>query len=374
MIYLDYAAHTPVNKDVLDAFNEVTLKYIANPNASHTLGQEAKKRIDEATQHIAKLLEVKPTEIIYTSGATEANNLAIKGVVGHYKRGGKHVITTYLEHSSVTSPIAALQREGYEVDFVDLLPSGEVDMNHLKELLRQDTAIVSIAYVDSEIGTIQPVQQIGELLKDYPKCFFHVDATQAVGKVPVSFEGVDLVTMASHKLYGINGCGILIKKDHVMLEPLMHGGVSTTHFRSGTPTIGLIVATEKALELAKGHEVEAYQYVKKLNKQVREGFKGYDQVLFNSTEKGSPYILNISFRGINAAGMQEALARDEVYVATKSACCTLNTPSRPVYALTKDRKRALSTLRVSLSHLTTEEEIEAFLVSFDKCYQEMLLK
>ena len=372
MIYLDYAANTPVHEDVLKTFANISTEYIANPNASHALGKEAKIRLDEATESIAHLLGVKKSEVIYTSGATESNNLAIKGIAHKYKRNGKHIITTYLEHSSVTSTVAALQNEGYEIDFVDLLDNGEIDLEHLKELLRPDTILVSVSYVDSELGIKQPLEKIREVLTAYPNCFFHIDATQAIGKMPVNLEPVDLVTFTPHKFYGLNGCGILIKKEKVLLDPLIHGGVSTTAFRSGTPTLSLIVSTEKALALALPEMEERYAYVEELNKRLREKLSKYSNIHMNSPKEASPFILNFSVRGTSAAALQQNLEEAEIYVATKSACCTLNTPSRPVYAITKDRKLALSTLRISLSHLTTKQEIETFLEWFDKSYKKLI--
>lgn len=371
MIYLDYAANTPVSKEVLQTFYDVSTTYIANPNAAHSLGLSAKSRLDASTAEIAKLLGVKVNEIIYTSGASESNNLAIKGIANKYKKYGKHIITTYLEHSSVTSAIAALQNSGYEVDFVDILENGLVDLEHLKELLREDTLLVSIGYIDSELGIKQPIDEIGALLRSYPHCFFHVDATQAIGKIPVSLSDIDLITFAPHKFYGLNGCGVLIKKENVLLEPLIHGGVSTTPFRSGTPTLALIAAAEKALSLASIDLVEKYEYVSLLNKKLRDALSKYANVKINSTEKAVPFILNFSLKGISATAFQEELGKHEIYISTKSACCTVGTPSRPVYALTKDRKLALSTLRISLSHLTTHEDIERFLECFAQCYEKL---
>ena len=210
MIYLDYAANTPVNDAVLETFCEIAKKYIANPNSYYLLGTGANQRLSESTKQIASLLGVNEDEIIYTSGASESNNLAIKGVASKYKKYGKHIITTFLEHSSVTGAIGALQNEGYEVDYVDILENGLVDLEHLKELIRDDTILVSICYVDSEIGIKQDIEKIAKLLNSYNHCFFHVDATQAVGKIPVCATNVDLMSFAPHKFYGLNGCGILI--------------------------------------------------------------------------------------------------------------------------------------------------------------------
>lgn len=370
MIYLDYAADTPVNDEVLNTFVRASRTYFANPNGNHDLGKAAKAYVEEATKEMANMLHVKPEEIIYTSGATESNNLAIKGIAEQYGRKGKHMITTYLEHSSVTGPISYLQEKGFEIDFVDLLPDGQIDLDHLKELLRSDTILVSIAYVDSELGILQNIEGISKLLVEYPNCFFHVDATQALGKVPVTFKEVDLITFTAHKLYGLHGIGALIKKEHIFLSPVIHGGLSTTPFRSGTPTVALIASMQKALKLALLGQEEAYHHVASLNQRLKEALKVYPKVLINSTEKAVPYILNISLKGIKAADFHAKLEANEIYISMKSACTTPNTPSRPVMALTKDRKRALSTLRISLSHLTTLEEVENFIQVFDQCYQE----
>lgn len=373
MIYLDYAANTPVNDVVLETFCEISKKYIANPNSNYMLGIEAKQRLSESTKQIASLLGVKENEIIYTSGASESNNLAIKGVASKYKKYGKHIITTFLEHSSVTGAIGALQNDGYEVDYVDILENGLVDFEHLNKLLREDTILVSICYVDSEVGIKQDIEKIAQLLNSYKNCFFHVDATQAVGKIPVSATNIDLMSFAPHKFYGLNGCGVLIKKENVMLEPQIHGGISTTPFRSGTPALALAVSTEKALSLAVCDMESRYEYVNQLNLKLKEHFKKYPNININSTKNSVPFILNLSIKGVKSEIFQKELEDYGIYVATKSACCAPNTVSRPVYALTKDKKAALSTLRISLSHLTTNEDIEVLLDCFDK-YQTKLVK
>lgn len=366
MIYLDYAADTPVAPEVLDAFCSAAKTYIANPNAHHALGVAAKMCIAQATNEIAVYCQVAPEEVIFTSGATESNNLAIKGVATSQRRYGKHMITSYLEHSSVTGPMNALVQEGYEVDYVDILPSGQIDLDHLKELLRKDTILVSVCAVDSELGTKQPIKEIAAILSEYEHCRFHVDATQAVAKIPVSVEGVDLMTFAPHKFYGLHGCGVLIKKQPLRIEPLIHGGVSTTIFRSGTPTAALIEATKVALSTYVINQKERYDYVVELNEMLRSSLIKNPKVAINSPKDAVPFIINISVKDKKAVEVQEALAEKEIYISTKSACSTLNTPSRSVMAITKDRKRAMSTLRISLSHLTTREEVETFIAAFNE--------
>lgn len=199
-----------------------------------------------------------------------------------------------------------------------------------------------------------------------------MDATQAVGKIPVSFEEIDLITFSPHKFYGLNGCGILIRKEDVLLQILIHGGISTTTFRSGTPMLAFAVSTEEALRLAYEELGSRYEYVRKLNQLIREALSKYPKVTIHSTKNAIPYILNVSIKGVRSGTIQDEMEQQGLIISTKSACCHINTPSKPVYALTKDRKAALSTLRISLSHLTTKEEVEGLLDGFDKCYKNLV--
>ncbi|MDF2483920.1 MAG: aminotransferase class [Herbinix sp.] len=371
MLYLDYAANTPVDPTVLEYYIDQTEGYIANPNSTHPLGKMANARISEITANIATLLQVKPSEIIYTSGASEANNLAIKGLVQAYKDNGKHIISTCLEHASVSGALTYLQTLGYEVDLVDITMEGLVDIAHLKELLRKDTVLVSICYVDSELGVRQPISEIAELVQKYPNCFLHVDATQAVGKIPISLEHIDLLTFTPHKFFGMNGCGILIRKEQVALEPLIHGGTSTTIYRSGTPALALAASIEKSLELVLKHLEERYKYVEELSAKLIAELSRYQKVRINSTEHSVPHIINLSVQGVKAALFQEALAEEEICISVKSACSVLNAPSRPVYAVTKDKKNAMCSWRISISHMTTLAEVEQFLKVFARCYEKL---
>lgn len=361
-----------MDEAVLQNFCEITLAYPGNPNSTHELGRSAKACLNEATRQIAGLLNVQETEIIYTSGASESNNLAIKGAAEKYKKFGKHIISTYLEHSSVTGALSSLEGSGYEIDYVDITEEGLVDLEHLEELLREDTILVSICCVDSEVGLIQPIDEIGNLLKRYPKCIFHVDATQAVCKIPVSFEATDLVSFAPHKFYGLTGSGVLIKKEKVILEPLIHGGISTTLYRSGTPPLGLITSTAKALFIGISALETRYKHVEALNKLLQTRLKSYPCIRINSNAHSLPHILNLSILGAKAQTFIDFLDENAIYLSSKSACCAINSISRPVYALTKDKKASLSTLRVSLSHLTTLEDIEKFLDCFDACYKKSI--
>ena len=371
MVYLDYAANTPVDKDVLDSYYNTTIKYYGNPNSNHKLGHEAKELIDEATNKIASLLGVLPEEVIYTSGATEANNLAIKGICERYKNYGKHIILSSLEHNSIIASATMMQEAGFDVDLLPVTKDGIVNIDELKNLLRDDTILVSVCSVDSEIGLVQPIEEIAKILKNYPNVHFHTDATQAIGKVTIDYSNVDLITIAPHKFYGINGIGLLIKKKNVNLKPLINGGKSTTIYRSGTPITPNIVCTAVALEKSLSNLDARNAYVTELKESVINFLSTYSFIHINSTDKSLPYTINFSIKGVNSKYFVELLDKHDIYVSAKTSCCPLETPSKLVYALTKDKRLASSSVRLSLSHLTTQEEIEEFKKIFEICIKEL---
>ena len=372
MIYLDYAASTPVDEDVLNNFVSVTKDEYANPNSNHELGIRAKNLIDDATNRVADLLHVLPDEIIYTSGATESNNLAIRGVAERYKNKGKHMIVSSLEHNSIISSCTYLQENGYDIDLIPINADGLVDVDTLKSMIREDTILVSVCAVDSEIGLTQPIEEIGKFLKDYENVIFHTDASQAIGKVNIDYSNCDLITIAPHKFYGMNGISILIKKKNITLKPLILGGKSTTVYRSGTPVINMITSTSVALEKALNLLEERNKYISMLNNKVISAFNKYKNVHINNTKKSIPHTINISIKGVKSDLFASKLNENGVMVSTKTSCCPLNTPSKLVYALTKDKSLASTSIRISLSHLTRENEIDEFLNIFDKCYKEMV--
>ena len=371
MIYLDYSANTPVDARVLEQFCAVERRCIGNANSHHQAGSAAKAEIDAATIKIASLLGVQPAEIIYTSGASEANNFALKGLARLSRHTGRHIISTPLEHSSVSGTLTALQEQGYEIDLLDVKQDGTVDLEHLKDLLRPDTICVAVTLVDSELGVVQPVQEIAAILKAYPHCHLHVDATQAVGKIPVSFEGADTMSLTAHKFYGLNGIGLLVKRRNLALEPLIHGGESTTIYRSGTPTVALASSLACALNFAVTDLPGHVGHVAKLNAELRAALSTYPLVRINSPEHAIPHVLNLSVRNVKGTVFQRELDAKGVCVSVKSACSSDGLPSRAVFAVSRDRRNALSSWRISLSHLTTEDEIKAFLQAFDVCYREL---
>lgn len=368
MLYLDYSANTPVDEEVLQCFCEAERRYPGNANAHHQAGVAAKAAINEATRSIARCLGAPPAGIIYTSSASEANNLAVKGLAALGGTAGRHILSTPLEHSSVSGSLEALQKQGYEVELLDILSDGTVDLADLKKRLRPDTVLVAVTAVDSELGVVQPIAEIAELLKTYPNCHFHVDATQAVGKIPVQFEGMDTMSLTAHKFYGLNGIGILVKRLGLALPPLIHGGESTTPYRSGTPTVALACSLALALEKATAELTVRAATVRSLNDRLRAELTRYPKVRINSPANAVPHILNLSVQGVKGTVFQRELDARGVCVSVKSACSSDGLPSRAVLAVSQDRRNALSSWRISLSHLTTEEEVTGFLHTFADCY------
>lgn len=374
MIYLDYSATTPTNKEVLDTFYKTSVDYFANPNSLHKIGANANELIKASTEQIAKLLKVKPSEIIYTSGSSESNNTVIKGIADRFSNRGKHIITTRFEHSSIYGPLNYLQKfKDFEVDFVETDENGIVKLDSLKSLLRDDTVLVTICSVNSEIGIRQPIEKIGELLKEYPKCFFHVDYTQSIGKEKVDLTNVDLASFSAHKIFGIKGIGCLIKKENIEIEPLIHGGKSTTIYRSGTPALPLIVSLAKALRLALENLDDKIKKIQEYNNYLREKLSSYEKVKINSNDYSIPQILNVSVLGVKPETMQHALEEYDVYISTQTACSSGSPVSQAVLALTNDEKRAESSIRISISYVTTKEELDEFLKYFDMCYNKLAL-
>ncbi len=371
MIYLDYAANHPSEEAVLQRFCEVERSFIGNANSFHPAGEAAREEMERITASISSLLNAESAEVIYTSGATESNNMAIKGIARARRHLGRHIISTPLEHASVSASLTYLQEQGYEIDLLDIGRDGRVDLEQLKDLLREDTVLLAVTAVDSELGTIQPLESIKEILKSFPNCVLHVDATQAIGRVPVAFSGLDTLSLAPHKFGGLNGSGLLLKKRGLVLEPLLHGGASTSLYRGGTPTVSLAASVETALRLAIENREDHVQKVTELSNELKNALSAYPKVRINSPSDAVPHILNLSVDGVKGTRFQSALADHGVCVSVKSACSSDGAPSRAVFAVSRDRRNALSSWRISLSHRTTEEEVREFLQIFDTCYYEL---
>jgi len=371
MIYLDYSATTPIGYEVLDTYNRTSKDFFGNPNSLHELGVKSKNLMNSATKQIAEILDIRDTEITYTSGSTMGNNLALIGVALKYKKNGNHIIISKLEHPSIYAICDYLTSIGFEISYVENDNEGLIDFEDLKKLIRPETILVSIVAVNSETGVRQPLKMIRQIVKkENPNTIIHSDMTQAVGKVGVNMHDVDLATFTAHKIYGPKGIGVLYKNNNISLSPVLYGSGKSNMLNPGTPAVPLIVALSKALRLAMTDLEKRERFIERLNLKIVEALKKYEGVMINKTKYSIPHILNISLRNIKAETFLHALEEYEIYISTNTACSSGNISSS-VIAIYNDRVRAESTLRISLSHLTTTDEVNKFISAFDTIYRRL---
>lgn len=371
MIYLDYSATTPVSYDVLDSYNKATRDYMGNANSIHALGVKSKVLLNSAIKQICELFNIQENELIITSGATEANNMVLKGVALAYQNRGKHIIVSKLEHPSIYRICDFLESQGFEISYVNNDEDGLIDFEDLRKKIKDETILVSICAVNSEVGIRQPLKTIRQVIKkENPNTLFHSDITQAIGKIPVSLHDVDMASMSAHKIFGPKGIGFLYKNSKVNIVPLIHGSGKFNDLRNGTPPLPLIVAMSKACRIALKDLESKEIKVKKLNELICLELEKYDGILINKTKYSIPHILNISFKNIRPETFIHAMEDDEIYLSTNTACSSGDL-STSVMALYGDKKRAMSTIRISLSYVTTNEEITKFLNIFKLRYNQL---
>ncbi|OLO40234.1 cysteine desulfurase NifS [Alkalihalophilus pseudofirmus] len=366
MVYLDNSATTKPYKEVLETYLTVSEQYFGNPSSLHALGLGAEKVLTRSREVVAKLLGVQAKEIIFTSGGTEGNNLAIKGIALEHSKRGKHIITSVVEHASTYETFSNLESNGFEVTYLPVNNNGSVSIQDLQQALRQDTILVSIIHVNNETGALQPVEEIGQLLKDYRKTFFHVDHVQGITKVPLDLKksNIDLCTISGHKFHGVKGTGALYVRAGIQLSPMLHGGIQEARLRAGTENVPGIAALTKALRMASDKALEGKQRLKQLQKNAIAGLIEIEGVVLNSDEgQGyAPHIINFSILGAKPEVVIQALSHRGVYVSTKSACSSkLSAPSRILLEMGLGNERAGSAIRISFSYETTEKDIETFL-------------
>ncbi|MDG6360446.1 IscS subfamily cysteine desulfurase [Glaesserella parasuis] len=365
-IYLDYAATTPVDERVAKKMMEYMTKdgVFGNPaSRSHKFGWEAEEAVDVARNQIADLIGADAREIVFTSGATESDNLAIKGAAHFYQTKGKHIITVKTEHKAVLDTCRQLEREGFEVTYLEPETTGLVDIAKFEAAIRPDTILVSVMHVNNEIGVIQPIEEIGKICRA-KKIIFHVDGTQSVGKIPVDVQAlnVDLMSFSSHKLYGPKGIGGLYvcRKPRVRLEAIIHGGGHERGMRSGTLPVHQIVGMGEAYRIAKEEMVTEMPRIKALRDRLFNGFKDMDEVYVNGTMEAGKRVdsnLNISFNFVEGESMMMSLK--DIAVSSGSACTSASLePSYVLRALGLNDELAHSSIRFSIGRWTTEEEID----------------
>lgn len=373
MIYLDYSATTPVLEEVLSSYVKVTRDFIGNANSIHNLGVKSKELMLKASKQIAECLGIKWNEIIYTSGASESNAAAIKGVCFKYASRGKHIITSRLEHKSVLETFEYMESIGYKVSYVKINPDGSLDMKDLENKINEETILVSLCAVNSEVGYKAPLKTIRQIINKKNKLtIFHSDMTQALGKMKISLNDVDLASLSSHKIYSPKGIGILYKKSGLDIEPLIYGLTENTPFRGGTPALPLIVSFSKGIRIATQDLEENIEKVKKLRNILEEGLKKYN-IHINSNNLCVPHIYNLSLLKIKSETFVRAIEKEGICISTTTACSSLE-ESSTLSAITDDKSISTTSIRISISPYTTKEEIDKFLSAFDSVYKSLLLK
>ena len=361
-IYMDYGATTPVDPRVVDAMIPWLREHFGNPaSRSHAWGWEAEEAVEKARVEVAKLIGADPREIVWTSGATESNNLAIKGAANFYQSRGKHLITVKTEHKAVLDTTRELERQGFEVTYLDVKEDGLLDLDVLKAAIRPDTILISVMFVNNEIGVIQDIPAIGTLCRE-KGIIFHVDAAQATGKVEIDLNTlpVDLMSLASHKSYGPKGIGALYvrRKPRVRLEAQMHGGGHERGLRSGTLPTHQIVGMGEAFRIAREEMATELPRIKALQQRLMDGLKDIEQVFINGDlERRVPHNVNASFNYVEGESL--IMGIKGIAVSSGSACTSASLePSYVLRALGRSDELAHSSLRMTIGRFTTEEEID----------------
>lgn len=366
VIYLDYSATTKMSKKTLAIYQEVSDKYFGNANSLHELGRDSKKVLLSHLHELSKALNIAADSLIITSGATESNNLAIDGVLSAYPNRGRVIVTTKIEHSSIQKKLEELK--DLKVIYLDSDKEGRIYLSDLKKALEAKPALVSICAVDSEMGITQDIEAIKKLVREYPQTLIHVDATQAIGKINFDFTDLDLVSFSAHKCYGPVGVGFLYKADKVVLTPTIIGGESLSEYRAGTTPVALASAASIAIKEVVENLEQNKKTINQCHEILKKGIEKYPGVILNSTTNSVKQIVNLSVLGIKGSTLVNAFSNRGIMLSSMSACHKNATISKSVLALTKSKKRASSTIRVSLSHYTKLEEIEAFLRVLDEIY------
>lgn len=374
MIYLDNCATTIPDKSVVNSFERVTSQYFANASSIHKLGGEVEQLYVKARQQAANLLHVNESEIIFTSGGTEGNNIAIKGIAFEHQARGKHIITTEIEHASVFNTCQSLEALGFEVTYLPVNEDGVISVKQLEDSIRDDTILISVMHVNNETGAIQPIEEIGQIAKQYPKLFFHVDAVQSLGKVPLNLTKahIDLCTYSGHKIHGLKGTGMIYVKDGTSLFPLFHGGGQEFDVRSGTENVAGNVSFVRALRLILEQMAQNGERLSMLKNKVIDMLKDKHLVMINTPINSAPHIINVSVPGFKPETVINKLSEQEIFISTQSACSSKQLEkSRVLAASGFTEERAISGLRISLSYHTTEKEIDTFVTEFERVLTEL---
>ncbi|MEW9110266.1 MAG: cysteine desulfurase family protein [Cytobacillus gottheilii] len=368
MIYFDNSATTKPYKEAIQSFVKVSEDYYGNPSSLHSYGAKSEKLLSQAREQMANLLKVDAQEIIFTSGGTEGNNLAIKG--GALAKRGKHLITTEIEHPSVKEAMKQLQKLGYQITFIPVDADGIVDIEDIRAAITNDTVLVSVMHVNNEVGSIQPIHEIGQMLKNYPDILFHVDHVQGIGKVPLNIKHchIDLCTISAHKFHGLKGTGALYIRKGVKISPLFSGGSQEQQLRSGTENLPGSVAMAKALRMELTKQETESSTLSEIKRYIIEELGVMEGITIHTpANQAAPHIINFSISGMKAEVFVHALAEHDIYVSTTSACSSKSKAvSQTLLAMGVHEELAKRALRVSLSYDNTLEEAHLFINAVKK--------
>lgn len=374
-MYFDNSATTKIDPQVLQTYQTVCEKVWGNPSSLHNLGEHAFNLLEQARKQVADLIGRKQDEIFFTSGGTESDNWAIKGTAIEKHIYGKHLITSSVEHPAVINTMRQLEKLGFEVTYLPVDKEGRVSCEDLRKAIRKDTILVSIMAVNNEVGSIQPIDEIAEVLKDYPKIHFHVDAVQAVGKglgKMLKNERIDLMSFSGHKFHAPRGIGFMYKKEGRMIAPLLTGGGQEKNLRSGTENLPAIAAMAKALRLVVENEDEYSKRQQKIKEKIYDHVKKFDKaVIFSRRDKNfAPHVLCFAIKGVRGETIVHAFEDNDIYISTTSACSSKkHTVSSTLSSIGIDDGIATSAVRVSLDENNTLEEAEEFNKVFDELYE-----
>lgn len=363
MIYFDNAATTRPSLAVLECFEKENEQCFANPSSRHAYGREAYRKLENARLSILKSLSLSNDyRVLFTSGASESNNLAIKGIAKEYLRRGKRIVTTQVEHPSVLEAFRSLEKEGFEVIYLPTKEDGTVDPETLKENMNKETILVSIMATNNETGSNNDVLALSKIVHTFPKAFFHVDVTQAIGKRDLPYSSIDLFSFSGHKIHGLKGTGALILKKNITLLRQIDGGDQEYFFRAGTDNLPGDETLAVALEEATKNLQDNIAHAKEISSFLREELEKNDEILMNSPLEGSPFILNFSLKRKKASVVTEALSHEGIYVSSVSACNSKGEPiSYVLEAMGFSKERAMNSIRLSFSRENTLEEAKTFL-------------
>src|SRR5690625_1140400 len=374
MIYFDNSATTKPHDDVLNSYLEVSRQFYGNPSSSHKLGLDAEKLLRRSYQQAGQLLSVNPEEIIFTSGGTEGNNSAIKGIAHAYQNRGKHLITTVIEHPSVLDTFKSLEDFGFEVSYLPVDQSGILTIETLKSALREDTILVSVMHVNHELGTIQPIDEIGSLLKNRKDTFFHVDHVQGFGKIKIDFKKnqVDLAKISDHKIHSLNGTDLMCIGDGVCVATWLHRGGKQNNRRSGTEDLAGCGSLVKDMRMYIEPSSHQTNHFAELNHYLQKKLAQIPEVKINTPENQADHIINLSIPGLMAEVVMRALEERQIYLSTQSACSSKQgQESAVLQAIHLPRHLRKSALRVSFSYQNTLDEIDLFIRVLKKIIDEL---